>query len=74
MALDKKYGRIDIPKIDADEPVFILRAKDIVAHAAILDYAERCGLHGSPPAHVQAVIDAAKAFAEWPNENKKIPD
>ena len=28
MAISTKYGKVDIPKIGSDEPVFILRAQD----------------------------------------------
>ena len=38
MALSGKYGKLDIPKIAAEEPVFILRAKDVLAATAIQMY------------------------------------
>lgn len=38
MALDMKYGQIDIPGIPEDEPVFILRAKDSLSELAISEY------------------------------------
>lgn len=28
MAISGKYGKLSIPKVGADEPVFILRAQD----------------------------------------------
>jgi hypothetical protein len=31
MAVSTKYGKVDIPKIGGDEPVFILRAQDKLA-------------------------------------------
>ena len=31
MAVSGKYGKLDIPKIGEDEPVFILRAQDKLA-------------------------------------------
>ncbi|UCD78894.1 MAG: hypothetical protein JSW26_26415 [Desulfobacterales bacterium] len=31
MAISGKYGKLDIPKIGEDEPVFILRAQDRLA-------------------------------------------
>ena len=34
MAISGKYGKLDIPKIAADEPVFILRAQDLLAALA----------------------------------------
>jgi hypothetical protein len=35
MAISGKYGQIDIPKIGEREPVFILRAQDLLAGPAI---------------------------------------
>ena len=34
MAISGKYGRVNIPEIGADEPVFILRAQDKLAVAS----------------------------------------
>ena len=35
MAISGKYGKLDIPRIGKDEPVFILRAQDKLAEMAI---------------------------------------
>ena len=38
MAVSTKYGKLSIPKVGDDEPVFILRAQDKLAEAAIEMY------------------------------------
>ena len=38
MAVSGKYGQVNIPKVGADEPVFILRAQDKLAVAALEMY------------------------------------
>ncbi|MGB5159415.1 hypothetical protein [Desulfobacterium sp. N47] len=48
MAISGKYGKIDIPGIGADEPVFIIRAQDRLAVPAIEMY---CALTFPVPRH-----------------------
>jgi hypothetical protein len=36
MALSAKYGKVDIPHIGGDEPVFILRAQDKIDRLAVV--------------------------------------
>ncbi len=71
MALSGKYGRVSIPRIGDDEPVFILRAQDALAEPAIEMYqlladSHKCEL--SPA--VQKEIDS---FHGW-SGRKKMPD
>jgi hypothetical protein len=71
MALSGKYGKVDIPKIGEDEPVFILRAQDKLAEPAIEMYRSLTASHSSPLAEVlQKEIDA---FRRWSGP-KKMPD
>ena len=71
MALSSKYGRIDIPKIGADEPVFILRAQDRLAEHAIEMYRALADSHGCQLAEtLQKEIDN---FRKWKGP-KKLPD
>jgi hypothetical protein len=71
MALSAKYGKLAIPKIDEEEPVFVLRAQDRLAEAAINMYKALAVSHGSPVAKdIEKVIDA---FQQWKGP-KKIPD
>jgi len=71
MAISGKYGKLDIPKTGADEPVFILRAQDKLAEAAIEMYRLLARSHNSTLADdLQREIDA---FHNW-SGTKKMPD
>ncbi len=71
MALSGKYGKLDIPKIAADEPVFILRAQDTLAATVIRMYQLLVESHGRPMA---ADLDREIGiFQEWPGR-RKMPD
>jgi hypothetical protein len=71
MAVSGKYGKLNIPKIGADEPVFILRAQDKLAETAIDIYRALAASHGRQLAKdLQKEIDA---FKKWPGA-KKMPD
>jgi hypothetical protein len=71
MAQSGKYGKLNIPKIGEDEPVFVLRAQDKLAEAAIEMYRALVRSHGSPMAEtLQEEIDR---FLRWAGP-KKIPD
>lgn len=70
MAVSAKYGEVSIPRVGADEPVFILRAQDALAEAAIEVYRALAALHRLSVANsLQEEIDA---FRRWPT--KKMPD
>jgi hypothetical protein len=71
MAVSGKYGQIDIPKIGEREPVFILRAQDLLAGPAIELYKILVQSHGSALG-----ADLGKEigrFQRWTGR-KKIPD
>jgi hypothetical protein len=71
MALSGKYGRLDIPRIGAEEPVFVLRAQDKLAGPAIEIYRVLVASHGCQLAQVlQKEIDS---FRQWQG-SKKLPD
>jgi hypothetical protein len=71
MAISSKYGKIDIPKVGKSEPVFILRAQDKLAQAAIEMYKSLAASHGSPVA--DAIQKEINRFRRWTGP-KKIPD
>ena len=48
MALSGKYGKLAIPKIASEEPVFILRAQDALAPTVIRMYQLLAESHGRP--------------------------
>jgi hypothetical protein len=69
---DRKYGDVhtehgDIPKT---EPVLIIRGRDNTAQVLIGFYHSICRLAGSPPEHLQGIIDALTTFADWQATNK----
>ena len=71
MAVSGKYGKADIPKVGADEPVFILRAQDKLAGPAIEMYRLLAASHDC-----QLAYDLEKeieSFRNWPGP-KKTPD
>ena len=71
MALSGKYGKIDIPKMVEDEPVFIIRAQDNLAKSAIEMYRALAASHSAPVADtLQKAIDS---FRPWSGQ-KKTPD
>jgi hypothetical protein len=71
MGVCGKYGKINIPKIGENEPIFILCAQDKLAVYAIEMYRSLAASHGSPLADgLQKEIDA---FKKWKGP-KKIPD
>jgi len=71
MAISSKYGKIDIPKIGKDEPIFILRAQDKLAEAAIEMYKSLATSHGSTVADL--LPKEIERFRKWTGA-KKIPD
>jgi hypothetical protein len=71
MALSGKYGKVNIPKIDADEPVFILRAQDRLAEATIEMYRLLAASHGLSLAG--ALQKEIENFRQWKG-HKKLPD
>ena len=71
MALSGKYGRLDIPRIGKDEPVFILRAQDKLAEPAIEMYRLLAASHSSVV--VGALQKEINSFRQWKGA-KKLPD
>ncbi|HBH87670.1 MAG TPA: hypothetical protein DDY17_08750 [Syntrophaceae bacterium] len=71
MALSDKYGKVNIPKIGADEPVFILRAQDRLAEATIQIYKVLAASHGS--ALTKDLDKQIQSFQQWSGK-KKMPD
>jgi len=69
--LSGKYGRLDIPRIGADEPVFVLRAQDKLAEPAIEMYRLLAASHGCQLA--EALHKEIDNFRQWQG-SKKLPD
>jgi len=71
VALSGKYGKLNIPKIGEDEPVFILRARDTLALPAIEIYRVLAAFHGSVMA--PSLEKEISTFRGWKGP-KKLPD
>jgi hypothetical protein len=71
MAISTKYGKVDIPKIGSDEPVFILRAQDKLAEVTIGIYQLLAASQGSKL--TDSLEKEIETFRKWPG-NKKLPD
>ena len=71
MAVSSKYGKIKISKIGDEEPIFILRAQDKLAAAAIDMYRSLVVSHGSHLA--ESLSQESERFRRW-GGTKKIPD
>lgn len=70
MPLSRIYGKLDIPTIGEDEPVFILRGQDILAQRAIEMYRFLAEAHGCQVA--EAMAKEMGSFQQWPGQ-KKLP-
>ncbi len=70
---DSKYGRVTTEKklIPAEEPVFVLRAQDLLAADTLGFYAEQLRRAGKEK-QGREVLAISKKFREWPK--KKMPD
>lgn len=71
MAISGKYGKIDIPKVGEDEPVFILRAQDRLAQGMVEIYKVIAGVHDSPM--VNELDKEIERFRNW-SGLRKMPD
>jgi hypothetical protein len=64
-----------LAKAADDEPIFILRAQDILAPAIVAEWATRAGFAGTPEAKVNEAVALAEKMAAWALINGgKVPD
>ena len=71
MAYSSKYGKVNIPHVGEDEPVFILRAQDKLAEQSIENYKSLAAKNHSKI--VETIDKEIDAFNKWKG-NKKLPD
>lgn len=77
MALDEKYGKLKIGNIPDDEPVFVLRAQDVVAMNTLENYAHQAEVMGAKKSFVKDVLAVRDSFQKWQDDNDdkvKVPD
>jgi len=61
--------------IPADEPVFLIRAQDIVAPAIVEEWADQAELEDAAPNIVKAAREHAQRMREWQKAHgSKVPD
>ena len=71
MAISGKYGKVDIPGVGENEPVFVLRAQDTLAPTTIKMYRALAASHRSSITEtLQREIDR---FLQW-GGSRKVPD
>jgi hypothetical protein len=71
------YGRIQDPVglIPEDEPVFLLRAQDIVAPFAVDAWADKAEQRGAAPEIVEKAREQARRMRQWGTDRgAKLPD
>jgi hypothetical protein len=71
VAVSGKYGKISIPRVGEDEPVFILRAQDRLAEGIVEIYKVIASLHDSPL--VKELDKEIERFRKWKGP-RKMPD
>jgi hypothetical protein len=71
MAISAKYGKLTIPKVGDDEPVFILRAQDKLAESAIAMYQALAASHGARVTN--DIHKEIESFRNWKG-TRKLPD
>jgi len=71
MAISGKYGKVDIPGVGADEPVFILRAQDMLSQGMVEIYRVLVESHGCKMKN--SLQDEINRFSNWQGK-KKMPD
>ncbi len=77
MAVDNKYGEIEIEGIPADEPVFVLRAQDRLSTPILIRYQNMATVGECSDEFIKGIDQAFSNFADWQIENKdkvKTPD
>ncbi len=58
-----------------DEPVFVLRAKDVLAAFAVNEWVQRARFEGVNKDKITAAVDDISAMLDWQERNgTKLPD
>lgn len=71
------YDRIQDPAglIGEDEPVFLLRAKDLLAPGTLRYWAKELDRHDGDPRTIERVLAFAEEMENWQHKHgAKIPD
>ena len=72
-----RCGCSSIGRTELDEPVFILRAQDILAPRVVVRWAHLAEQAGTAQDKVRGALEVAKQMADWQANNPyrvKVPD
>jgi hypothetical protein len=73
--LEERYGPLKVPPIPMDEPVFLLRAKDIVAPSVVRTWATSAYSSGANDLITATAREHADLMEKWQDEHSyQIPD
>ena len=73
--MKSRYTIEDLKNIPEDEPVFIIRAKDVTAPAVIQHWAELAAYYGAKEEMVDQAAKLSLEVVEWQRvHGMKIPD
>lgn len=74
MAQSSKYGRVttEFGDIGDDEPVFLIRGRDLIAPRIIDEYARQASFHSSPDRHVTTAREEARRVEQWQADNSHV--
>jgi hypothetical protein len=68
-------ARKEYTPLGPDEPTFCFRGQDVTFPAVLAHYAEMCTTLGSPPEHVDAIMQFRDEVIAWQEHNGcKTPD
>lgn len=68
----KRRGVPSYEKASLDEPIFVLRAQDILAPDAVRRWAKLAESYGVSHAKIREAMDCAKQMEDW--KKRKVPD
>ena len=72
VTVEKADGTILVDEKPGDEPLFVFRGQDALAHWALEAYANALRVAGVPAPFVRHIEEHIEAFQQWPNQ--KTPD
>lgn len=70
---EQQAGHIDKAYSPDDEPIFVLRAQDILAPDCIIRWIEQCQAHGVNKEKIDDALTILGAMLRWKGR-KKLPD
>jgi hypothetical protein len=75
MTSTKKEGVPTLEKVGEDEPVFVLRAQDMLGPEIVREWAYRAAVEGSPREKIEEARRIADQMEDWQiAHRRKVPD